>query len=782
MIATMSFSERTDRGLPWGWRDWALLALLGSGTAFALRWYWNRAPNVWSDATMHIYRAFEVDRSIGEGILYPRLAMDFNFTYGAPLLQYRPPLVHYVIPALYWAGLDWIDAAKLTASIALLLAGIGMYVYARWLFNDRRSALVSGAAYLLAPYLLFDIQVRGAISEAAALAVLPWLFWAMHHTLINEGRLWPWLGALFTAFLVLAHNIIALFAVPVLLFYLCLLAWRGRAWRQVPAVLAALVTGLGMSAFYWIPALLESGYAQIEANMLDRPIETFLSPVSEWIQRQMAFDYWGLLQNRLSLWQAVLAVVAILALVITAIAAPRDSYGLGPASSKRPRFSMTLLAGITAVVMLLQLDVSLPFWDTVPLVRYIQFPSRLLGTAAFCIALLAGFLLRCEVPHPEVPRFLRGWRRPRLAGVSRWVAAVALLAIVLYAGAFQPPPRISPTDGLTEAAVSLEGLSERGRSYFTPFSNFLPISVKVDPAALPNPRSSPDASLAPMTYVPNLAVTGDQPFRLKLQVQSGQPFTLRLHRFFFPGWQVYAAGKPVPTGPTGEAGLVTADLPAGEYPVVAEFGPTPVRSLAGIISVISLLAWIAIGVSIRRARPILVAMAAVLLSVAVLAVVRFGTTSLLAAGGGGALRRPVAVAANFQDEINLLGYELPRQAWRAGDDLPLRLYWLAQRTPAADYKVFVHLVKPDDSAPVVQSDSFPVLGYSPTTRWEPGEIIPDDHQIHLDDNIPPGKYLLLIGMYHPETVQNLPVRGAAAQVLPGDRVVLTEIEVQSSSP
>ena len=289
-----------------------------------------------------------------------------------------------------------------------------------------------------------------------------------------------------------------------------------------------------------------------------------------------------------------------------------------------------------------------------------------------------------------------------------------------------------------------------------------------------------------MTAVPAITVTGDQPFRLRLQVQSKQPFTLRIHRFFFPGWQVYVAGKPVPTGPSGDAGLVAADLPSGEYPVVVQFGGTLVRSLADIITLISLLAWIAFGISIRPARPILVGMGVIVALAAALMVTRHGTAEFLALGGAGASHRPVSAAANFQDEIHLLGYRIPEQAWRPGDDLPVRLYWLAQRTPADDYKVFLHLIKPDDSVRVAQSDSFPVLGYSPTTRWEPGEIIVDEHKIHLDENVAPGKYLLLAGMYHPETMQNLPVRGAespgvsgAVEVLPGDRVVLTEIEVQA---
>jgi hypothetical protein len=747
---------------------------------------------------MAIYRAFEVDRPISQGLLYPRLAMDFNFTYGAPLLQYRPPLVHYVIPIFHWVGLGWIDAAKLTASIELLLASIGMYVYARWLFQDRRAALVSAAAYLFAPYLLLDIQERGAISEAAALAVLPWLFWALHHTLETElrcnsgieARLWPWLGALLTALLVLAHNIIALFAVPVLLLYLCLLAWRRRSWRQITAVLIALGAGLGLSAFYWMPALLERSYAQIESRMLDASPDSLLSPLGEWIQLQLAFDFWGPLRFRLSLWQTVVAVIAIIALAATALdvllptpseardlsaqGSANDPRWAAPTPSSGLHFVAALLAAITVGVMLLQLDASRPFWNLIPLVRFIQFPWRLLGIASFCIALLAGFLFTWAGP-----RFWRGRWEPHLTGSLRWIAAAGFLGIVLYAGTFRLAPQFYPYyDQISEDTVNLTELSERGRSWLSIFSDFLPAGVKVDPEDLTETRLAPDSRLLPMTYVPAITVISDRPSRLDLQVRSEQPFTLRLHRFFFPGWQVYAAGKPVPTGPSGDAGLVTADLPSGEYPVVVQFGQTPLRTLAGIVTLISLIAWIAVGISIPRARPILAAVGGILVLAVVLMVARRGAGVFRSLGAGEASRRPVSTTANFQDEIRLLGYQLPEKVWRPGDDLALSLYWLAQRTPAEDYKVFIHLIKPDDSARVAQSDSFPILGYSPTTRWEPGEIIVDEHQVNLDENVAPGKYLLLTGIYHPETVQNLPVSGAA-KVLPGDRVVLTEIEVQA---
>jgi hypothetical protein len=62
------------------------------------------------------------------------------------------------------------------------------------------------------------------------------------------------------------------------------------------------------------------------------------------------------------------------------------------------------------------------------------------------------------------------------------------------------------------------------------------------------------------------------------------------------------------------------------------------------------------------------------------------------------------------------------------------------------------------------------------TRWESGEFVVDEIVLNVDDSVAPGRYQLLAGLYHPETVQNLRVLGAPA-VLPGDRLLLSEVTV-----
>jgi len=722
----------------WDWHDWAALGLLCLGALVALWWYWQRAPKPDSDTTMIIYRSFELDRALQYRLPYPRLAMDFNFTYGAPLLQYRPPLVHFVVAAFHWAGLGWITAAKVTATLELMLAGIGMYVYARWLFADRRAALVAGSAYLLAPYLLADIQERGALSETMALALLPWLFWASHRVLREDGGPWPWLAALLMALVVLAHNIAALLSLPVLLFYLVALAAKDRNWGRLSIVFVSLVTGLGLSAFYWLPALLERDAAQIETNMLSQPMSEWLASLGKLVQHQLAFDYWGPLRFHLALWQALVLIAALVYIVLY---------------PTKLRFAMALLAIAAVGYTLMQLSASMPIWDALPLARFLQFPWRLLGMVAFCVALLAGYLTT--------------W--PKLSGTAGWLVTGVFLAILLYAGVARLGPQYNPyVFQISENEITLSELLNRGHSGLTLFSDFLPVGVSVPSEELPNPRSVAAVAQERMSQVPGITITRDRPSRLDLQVNAEEPFTLRFHRFFFPGWQVVAAGAPVPTAASGELGLVTADMPAGSYEAYISFNETPVRRLANVISIVSLALWAVTGIIRRPARPVIVGAGISALVVAGLFVARYGT--------GVPARQPTSSPANLGDEIRLLGYDLPAKAWRPGDDLPLTLYWLAQSAPSADYTIFMHIITPDDSAKVAQLDNTPTYGHGTTTRWEPGEIIPDGHQIHLDEGIAPGTYWLVVGMYRLDTMQNLTVV-EGERVLPGDRIMLTPIEV-----
>ena len=222
--------------------------------------------------------------------------------------------------------------------------------------------------------------------------------------------------------------------------------------------------------------------------------------------------------------------------------------------------------------------------------------------------------------------------------------------------------------------------------------------------------------------------------------------------------------------PAGQHGLVSADVPAGEHDVVVRYAGTPVQQIAAIISLASLIALVVLLARTGHGRIALGIATGLALTLVVLVA--------LTQGRGEPAHRPVPVTARFADEIGLLGYALPEQSWQPGDTLPLRLYWFAQQAPSSDYRIFVHLEALDGSSKVAQVDSDPILSFSRTTRWEPGEVVVDPQELPLDPSTPPGTYRLVVGLYRPDTLQNLAVSDAPT-ALPGDRVDLGEIEIQA---
>jgi hypothetical protein len=359
------------------------------------------------------------------------------------------------------------------------------------------------------------------------------------------------------------------------------------------------------------------------------------------------------------------------------------------------------------------------------------------------------------------------WRG--LAGARGWLVAVAISGILLYAGLSGLGVSAQHWGQFTDAQVNDSVLYDLGRGNYQLHADYQPAVMTADISEMALPAPAGDSgNLSPLAASPEVRVIEEGPALIQLQVHSPVPVTLRLPRIFFPGWQIRTDGQTAKPNPSGPWGLLSVDLSAGEHRVVARFGETPLRITADIISLLSLAVCIAGMIAYRDSRRLL---AAVSVSVVVLAAL-----SIRHQGLGQPSRQPVPYGASLEDDIQLLGYHLPRTAWRPGETLTLRLYWLARHTPDRNYKVFVHLVTPDDSARVAQTDNAPNLGFRPTTRWSPGKLIIDAQQVELGPDTPPGKYRLLVGMYRPEDVTNLAVRSASS-ALPGDRLDLGEITI-----
>ncbi len=131
-----------------------------------------------------------------------------------------------------------------------------------------------------------------------------------------------------------------------------------------------------------------------------------------------------------------------------------------------------------------------------------------------------------------------------------------------------------------------------------------------------------------------------------------------------------------------------------------------------------------------------------------------GTVSLLSADGTAGLPNPVYF--DFEGKLALVGFHLDRQVVHPGETLHVTLYWQALSPMEEDYTVFTHLLWPPDQV-WAQEDDQPRDGQSPTSTWQPGQIIEDHYQLTLPGESPVGVYEIEIGLYLSATGDRLKV-------------------------
>jgi hypothetical protein len=146
----------------------------------------------------------------------------------------------------------------------------------------------------------------------------------------------------------------------------------------------------------------------------------------------------------------------------------------------------------------------------------------------------------------------------------------------------------------------------------------------------------------------------------------------------------------------------------------------------------------------------------------------------------GPLSQPThTLAYDLGGQIALVGYDSAKPSnaastdLEAGDTVSITLYWEAVQKPQGHYKVFVHLLD-GTGAVVAQDDVAPRDGGYPTRAWQPGDFVPDLHQLTLPDERPPGPYTWWVGMYDPDTLDRLAVDGPEGPV-PNGAIPLGEV-------
>ena len=527
------------------------------------------------DNTFHLWRAVETEHLLRQGVLFSRWSPDMAHGYGYPLSNFAAPASACAVALLRLIGLPWAWALNLTFILGWALSVYAMYLLASDLF-DRYAGLAAAVLYGYVPFHAYDVFYRGGLSQSVAWFLPPLILWALRRTDRRAGFAVAALGA---AGLILTHNAFALLFAPILVAYLPLAGYERNKKTLVWGGLALLV-GLGLSAFFWLPALVELGFVHSErlgggwvfdyannflplSQLFALPRNADPSLINDWPARG------------LGLVPALLALAGLLAW--------RDR-------ARRP--TVAFFAFILVGCLFLILPVSQPVWDAIPLLQRVQFPWRLVGPAALCAAILTGAAVsRLSL---AVSRLLPA--RPHLSDLVP--AAAVLLVILPHLGWFYPDHCSPPTDTSIAGMIAWEratdtlGTTAKGE-YLPGWVHQMPQDPALDAAYAAgesvvrlSPESLPEgAHVIRAEYGPLDAV---------IELESRVPFQARYLAFYYPGWRVTVDGALIPITPTDPDGLISFDVPPGRHIIRVRFGETLLRLVADIISFLSLIALLSI--------------------------------------------------------------------------------------------------------------------------------------------------------------------------------------------
>jgi 6-pyruvoyl-tetrahydropterin synthase related domain len=510
------------------------------------------------DFDFHLLSWMEVARAWHTGLLYPHWVQDANYGAGEPRFIFYPP-ASWLLGALLGSVTSWHAAPVLFVLLALLAAGSSMYLLTReWARPE--AATFAACLYVASPYAMFVAYERSAFGELLAAAWLPLL---VLFALRRSGSVAPL--SLSVAALWLTNSPAAVIG-SYLLAVLALGMWiaEGRRW---PALRAAggIALGLGLAAFYIVPAAFQQRWVQIERaiNPGMRVEDSFL-----FAHTANAFHDQVL---RTASWILVLEFAGA---SVAAYLAWRNRAG-GPARM--------VLTAILPVILLLQLPASDVIWKHAPHLKFLQFPWRWLMALSLAGCVLAGM---------AVVRQAR-WRVV-LAGIL--IAAMAVGSSLLF---FQP---CDDEDAVTAQLAGFRlGQGTEGTDEYT--------AVGVDNSAVQQHlplvrvlRSAQDDT-ADDTAADNPEWRAGDPGSIAAQVDARRPdgehWTVSvvtpetgyavLRLMDYPSWRVTVDGQPVNSRPLREDGLMTVPMNAGSHLMEVHWAPTWDVVAGRAVSVIALL-------------------------------------------------------------------------------------------------------------------------------------------------------------------------------------------------
>lgn len=553
---TESISTRKETRSSEGTRAWLGTAGVSLAAAIAIL-----APFFWlgvasgHDVQFHIQSWFDAAGQWREGILFPRWTEWANYGFGEPRFIFYPPL-SWMLGAGLGSLLPWTWIPTVFILVVQTFAGISAFALVRRFVSSYWVALLGVVAYAANPYALLVIYTRSDYAELLATSFYPLLLLAalrlcgfLHSEASLRKTLVQFAALLAAVWLSNAPaGVLASYSLALLFL------WAAVTKRSVqPALLGSggFAFGLGLAAFYLVPAAYEQRWVNISSALSQglAPADNFLFAATTDAEHD-AF-------NRIASYVAVLIIAVTFAVALLLWRKVRVE---GQASETGLR-TILVLAAATSLMMFRFTNV---FWTHLPKLRFVQFPWRWMAVLAVVFALFVA------------------WSVTRHMMVPVWVALALVLTLTggyLVRHTWWDSEDVNSVNEAVDSGAGFEGTDE-----YDPLGDDHTDIPQNQPKAMLISEMEIDPS--PKSELRVIRWTAEE--RVVVTKTKG-PAVIRLRLLHYPAWTITVNGNPVKTRRTISYNAILVPISAGESRIEAHFVRTPDRAIGGCISVLSLL-------------------------------------------------------------------------------------------------------------------------------------------------------------------------------------------------
>lgn len=484
------------------------------------------------DGDGHIARIGAYYKAFQDGQIPPRWAGDLNFRFGTPVFIFNYQLPYYAATLLHLIGLNLEDTFKLILSISFILCGVGFFLWLSQLVR-RDAAFLGAMLFGLAPYHFLNVFVRGAFGETVGLAIVPFVFWQIENIRNKNNIFDVFIAGILYGLLILAHNGTALMFSPVFLMY-CLFRMKNK--YNLRSFFAFFLMGILVSSYFWLPAIVESRYVGGASEIGDMYRQHF-PPFSYLIYSRWGFGSDVNDQNGLSPQVGIVLFIFVLITIINSLRHKDKFVGFWLFIFFAAIFFTTSLSDI--------------FWSNIILLRLLEFPWRFTALSSLAGAVIGSYIIS-KIKNKKI---------------------IYCISIILLIGSFFYTKTDIQNKRDDKYYYSFSGSTVYRRATTTIWTGGDPFEIPGNKISI----ISGNGKINNLTIKSNLHL---------FNITAESNVRILDNTFYFPGWRAEIDGEktPIEFQDINHRGLITFSVPKGSHKVEVKFIESPVRLVADMIS------------------------------------------------------------------------------------------------------------------------------------------------------------------------------------------------------